>query len=84
MNNLEHRVLRIEPINTAVQRCVLARVLNLHRDKNRRREPGAAHKGLVLLNIPFVHVMCRKTFTLFLLIKNFERRVLRIERTFFL
>ena len=34
----------------------------------------AAHKGFFLLNIP-------KTFTLFLLINNFERRVLRIERT---
>ena len=40
----------------------------------------AAHKGFVLLNIPFVHV-CVETFTLFLLINNFERRVLRIERT---
>ena len=47
MNNFEHRGLRIERIDTTVQRCVL----NLHRDKKRRREPGslvtqdAAHKG---------------------------------------
>ena len=31
MNNFEHRVLRIEPINTAVQyKGVLVGVLNLH------------------------------------------------------
>ena len=31
MNNLEHRVLCIERITTAVQRCASRSVLNLHR-----------------------------------------------------
>ena len=44
MNNFEYRVLSIE--STAVQWCVLVRVLNLHRDKNRRREPGRDGKIL--------------------------------------
>ena len=43
---------------------VLARVLKMHRDKNRRQNRGemflvtqvAAQKGFVLLSIPFVHV----------------------------
>ena len=72
---------------------MLARVLNLHRDKKsylvgeNRGEmfletQDAAHKGLVLLlNIPFEHVCVGKTFTLFLLINNFERWVPYIERT---
>ena len=41
MNNFEHRVLRIKPINLILLcKDVLVGVLNLHRDKNRRREPG--------------------------------------------
>ena len=56
-NSFEHRVLRIEPIYTAVYKGVLVGVLNLIciAIKNRRREPGkdvkilkwqdAAHKG---------------------------------------
>ena len=41
MNNFKHRVLRIEPNNQILLfKSVLVGVLNLHLDKNRRREPG--------------------------------------------
>ena len=86
MNNLEHRVLRIEPISTAaVQRCARKSTEFASRKKIVGENRGeimflvtqdAAHKGFVLLNISFVHVL-----TLFLLINNFERRDLRIDRT---
>ena len=33
LNNFEHRVQRIEPINTVVQRCASRSTLDLHRDK---------------------------------------------------
>ena len=66
MNYFEHRVLRIEPILIIVlYEGELVRVLNLHRDKNHRREPGRDGKILsdtgccayrVLLNTPVVHV----------------------------
>ena len=54
MNNFEHRVLRIEPIITAVQRCASrSTVLNLHRDKNRRREPG---RDVKILSDRMLHI----------------------------
>ena len=37
MNNFEHRILRIEPIYTAVRRCASCIYIAM---KNRRREPG--------------------------------------------
>ena len=41
MNNFEHRVLRIERINTAVQRCaIIVGVLDLHRDKKTQARIG--------------------------------------------
>ena len=41
VNSFEHRVLRIEPNDTANKSVLLiVGVLNLHRDKNRWREPG--------------------------------------------
>ena len=39
MNNFNHGVLRIEPNNNSVQKCA-SRILNLHLDKKRTREPG--------------------------------------------
>ena len=43
MNHFEHRVLRIEPINTAV-RGVLVRALNLHRDRKSLARTGERWK----------------------------------------
>ena len=40
LNNFEHRVLRIEPINTLLYKGVLVVVLNLHRDKKSYARTG--------------------------------------------
>ena len=53
-NSFNHRVLRIEPINTAVYKGVLVGVLNLIciAIKNRRRKPG---KDVKILSDRMLH-----------------------------